>query len=319
MEFVTTSTANVFALSSQALVLSSHSHFTKAIQAEVWEDVEEADLHYSNFLQEYRIECLQIKYKQELERCVKVILLVELRSEGLRDDMHGGSTTVEVKDLKRVRSNITQLNGFSNEKMKHQQEQVLLPPLLFVDHEERLQELYDELCDGVVATTALAKQEEAALKVLNGLTIKIERVGEKKVALYPHETIYYERPFVRLHLYNQTGTTEVEPIQDTRGGARDKEIVKHISFMQDIRFKTEIDECIAKKHVVFFEFMHRDKKRGEDVTRCWACLEMDEIPAGGGAPLLLEWYSPPLDVSRSKFKLHTIKELYCNIVVVNEY
>ena len=287
-------------------------HFTKAIQAEVWEDVEQAEVHYTSFIREYKIECLQIKTRQELERCVKALVLVELRRNGLQT-LDFGSGRVEVKDLKRLRPYLTQPNGFST----LLQDNVVFPPSLFVGQEDTVKTLYGELCSGVTAEDIVRAQLEAGLKALRGLTLRIERIGEKKVALVG-ESVHYERPFVRVHLYDHHGRHAVEPFQDTKGGARDQNIAQHILFMQDLRFDTDIEVCKTNQYVVYLEFMYRNKRKGCDETKCWACLEMDEIPEGGG-PLLLEWYSVPMDTTRTNLKLHTVKELYCNIVVVNDH
>jgi hypothetical protein len=185
----------------ESLVLSSHAHFTKAIQAEVWEDVEQADIHYTEFIKEYRVECLQLQSRNELQRCIKVILLVELRIQDL-NDVTGSSSTVEVKDLKRVRSNITRLHGFSDD-IVGKDDQKLFPPSLFEDHQDRLKSLYAELCAGVVEAEALTKQEEKALKISRGLSITIERVGEKN-----YDKLL--RPFVRVYLYDHDGKNEIE-------------------------------------------------------------------------------------------------------------
>ena len=58
--------------------MSASTHFTKAIQAEVWEDIEEALEHYKEFLQVFRTKIRSIQQRKELERAIKVIVLVEL-------------------------------------------------------------------------------------------------------------------------------------------------------------------------------------------------------------------------------------------------
>ena len=186
-----------------------------------------------------------------------------------------------------------------------------------------LEELYAQLSEGVMAGEASravvaaesAKQqeeEEAAQKKLKCLTLCVERIGEKRIGLF-HDPIYYERPFVRVHLYSNDGATIIEPCRETKGGLRDKNLEQHISFMEDICFQTELATCRKSQHVVYLEFLSRNKTKGRDEAVCWACLEMGEVPEEG-APLLLEWYKTPMDVTRNNIRLHTIKELYCHVV-----
>lgn len=297
-------------------------YFTKAIQSEVWEDVDEAQNQYTRFLEVYKEVCKSIQYRSELERACRAILLVEMRVSGLQDTM--GLSKVEVKDMKRLRSHVTQTNGMSDG-VVGDQDSVLFPSELFSTDSSMnmLEEMYQQLSQGVIAGEAsraaeaveFAKRQEeekAAQKKLQGLTLCVERIGEKRIAMF-HETIYYERPFVRIHLYSNDGATVIEPCRETRGGSRDKELEQHIVFMQDICFQTELTTCRMSKLVCYLEFLSRNKIKGRDETICWTCLEMDEIP-DEGAPLLLEWYKTPMDVTRKNIRLHTIKELYCHVV-----
>jgi len=297
--------------------MSASTHFTKAIQAEVWEDIEEALEHYKEFLQVFRTKLRSIQQRKELERAIKVIVLVETRCVGLRNDF--GTCIVEAKDIKRLKSSIEQQNRGFTDVVIGDQDNVLFPPALFIEQDLRLTELYAELCESVTAEDERKRKEEASLRVQRMLTVCVERVGEKRIAdLFDSKgnarPVYYERPFVRVHLYDLQGNV-VETARETKGGARQRDRPQHIMFMEDVKFETEYSICRANDHVLFFEFISRNRNKGRDEPICWACLEMNEVPQDG-SPLLLEWYKKPIDVYRKKFKLHTRKELYCHVVVL---
>ena len=299
--------------------------FTKAIQAEVWEDTDEAIEHYTTFLAAFSIICKSYQSRSELSKACKLLVMVELRIAGLAS--HLGTCSVEVKDLKKLKPYISMKTGFS------EAANVLFRPEIFTNQTDRLQELYDELNQGVNECNQIQKEKDDLLQIQKRLTICIERIGEKNVADMRDNKdnalpVYYVKPFIRVHLYDCQNGNEIEPYQDTKSGSRDRSNPQHIKFMEDIQFTTELAKCIEMNYVVFFEFIYRNKKTGKDETCCWCCLEMDEIKLlmsnlandnqnnDGGVPLLLEWYSLPFDVNRKKLKLHTRKELYMNVVVL---
>lgn len=64
---------------------------------------------------------------------------------------------------------------------------------------------------------------------------------------------------------------------------------------------------------VFFEFVHYKPKKRKKSCRCWALLEMDEVPPSGGSALVLELYQKPKDPTRKRINLFTVKELYLHV------
>lgn len=69
---------------------------------------------------------------------------------------------------------------------------------------------------------------------------------------------------------------------------------------------------------IFLAFYHYKPKKRKKSCRCWAMLEMDELPGStstSSSALVLELYEKPVDPKRKRIHLFTIKELYVHVRV----
>lgn len=133
------------------------------------------------------------------------------------------------------------------------------------------------------------------------LTVCVEKIGLKDASQFID-------PFITISV-KDCGGQDMTVSQDTPRAQHKQDTC--VVFNVDVHIQKAV-ESLPPGFAVFFELKHFKPKKQMISTRCWACLEKDEISDG---PIALELYKKPTDFRRKKknINLLTVKPLYLHL------
>lgn len=142
------------------------------------------------------------------------------------------------------------------------------------------------------------------------LSITVLKVGQKDIG----RRVYVD-PFVTCAVYDSKGNALCD---EQYTGISKESQEKYIIFdkgatanSSTFHLPVSIEELQKKEKAgIFFEFKHYKAKKKYNSTRCWTFFELDEIVNG---EIRCEWYKKPIDVTRKRIRLHTVKDLFLHL------
>ncbi|XP_070179601.1 axin interactor, dorsalization-associated protein-like isoform X2 [Littorina saxatilis] len=137
------------------------------------------------------------------------------------------------------------------------------------------------------------------VKSMTLLTVRVEQIGLK-------DAPQFIEPFITVSVKDGSGQ-DMTVTQDTPRALEKQDSC--LVFNSDVHIQKAI-ESLPPGFAVFFELKHFKPKKQMISTRCWSCLEKDEIKEGTVA---LELYKKPTDYRRKNISLLTVKPMYLHL------
>ncbi|XP_076464156.1 axin interactor, dorsalization-associated protein-like isoform X2 [Babylonia areolata] len=232
----------------------------------------------------------------------KIAVCLDSRERALQSQKSAQSAGVSLNDLKRLESTFQSILGGSGSSSKS--EFPLDVSLAQVQYQQLLCQQ-----DGMKRKSQEERAEEQGrgsllprpLPVVGMtlLTVRVEQLGLKDASQFID-------PFLTVSVKDNQGQ-DMMASQDTPPAQEKRDTC--IIFNMDVHIQKAI-ESLPPGFAVFFELKHYKPKKQMVSTRCWACLEKDEIKEG---PLALELYKKPTDYRRKNINLLTVKPLYLHL------
>ncbi|KAL8611958.1 hypothetical protein ACOMHN_062587 [Nucella lapillus] len=230
----------------------------------------------------------------------KVAVCLDSRERALQSQKYAQSTSgVSLNDLKRLESTFQSILGRSkNNEFPLDVSVAQVQYRQLISHQDGLKHKTEEdRAEEQGRGSLLPRPLPVAGMTL--LTIRVEQMGQK-------DAPQLIDPFIAVSVKDSTGQ-DMTVSQDTPPAQekRDSSIV----FSVDVHIQKAI-ESLPPGFAVFFELKHYKPKKQMVSTRCWTCLERDEIKDGSVA---LELYKKPTDYRRKNIHLLTVKPLYLHL------
>jgi hypothetical protein len=266
--------------------------FTKAMQADSWGQIHEAQ-------EEYSAVASQIAAKQSLpsitskEKDVmhRLSLCLSARAEALKT-FQETVTSTDMKSLEPVF--LTLFTGsepevFPVDPSKYQHAAPVIPNS-------------DEIVCGEVEELTPWAQHQAVLRNVSGtvVSLQIDKIGLK-------DAQDYIDPFMTVLVADER--TNILDSHDTPIGKERR--ATHVIFEHPVFFNISLEDMRKQGAALFFEFKHYKPKKKKVSTRCWAFMELDELKCD--EEIVLEIYHKPTDLKKKKINLHSEKPLYLHM------
>ncbi|KAK7468199.1 hypothetical protein BaRGS_00036560 [Batillaria attramentaria] len=282
------------------LVARWQAAYKRATDFDMWgQPVEAIDVYQrlSRQLHQYANSEDSIFSDHQKKTLEKIAVCLDSRERALQSQKPGQAAGVSLNDLKMLESTLKDILGSSRDDF----------PLDVSVAQVQLQKLM-ERGGSFKSRNGDEKQEKVRGNLLPRplpvagmtlLTVHVEQIGLKDAAEYID-------PFLTVSVKDSTGQ-DMTVSQDTPVAS--EKFDSCIVFNTDIHVQKTI-ESLPPGFAVFFELKHYKPKKRTISTRCWACLEKDEIKDG---PTALELYKKPTDFRRKNISLLTVKPLYLHL------
>eukprot|EP00929_Paragymnodinium_shiwhaense_P074344 TRINITY_DN38035_c0_g1_i1.p1 TRINITY_DN38035_c0_g1~~TRINITY_DN38035_c0_g1_i1.p1 ORF type:complete len:293 (+),score=97.48 TRINITY_DN38035_c0_g1_i1:141-1019(+) len=268
--------------------------FMKALQADTWGQVVEAQ-------EEYQMMAAQMAAKQglpyitslEKDTLHRLVLCLSARATALRT-LNENITSLDMKNLEYVFESLftgREPDVFPLEPNKYQGAHSVRPT---ADGEI--------ICGDAEEPHSDWQQAQAVMRNVQGTVvgIRIDKIGLKDAQDYidPFMTILVAD--TRQNLLDTHDT----PIAKERRAT-------HVVFENQVYLNISLEDMQRQQAAIFFEFKHYKPMKKKVSTRCFCFMELNELKKD--EEIVLEIYHKPTDLKKKKLKLHSEKPLYLHL------
>mmetsp|Transcript_48908 Transcript_48908/g.116255 ORF Transcript_48908/g.116255 Transcript_48908/m.116255 type:complete len:292 (+) Transcript_48908:70-945(+) len=279
----------------EQLRIQWRAQFAKALQADSWGQVVEAQEEYQQMAAviaaKQGMPSITSKEKDVMHR---LVLCLSSRAQALKT-MSENITCTDMKSLDTVFEGLFaggEPEIFPVEAYKFNSAQAVKPST----------EGEIVCADGEEAAYSDWHQSQAALKTVAGTVVclRVEKIGLKDAQDYidPFLTITVADPREQI-----LDTHDTQPAKERRA--------THVFFNHQVYLGVSLEEMQRQGAALFFEFKHYKPKKKKVSTRAWAFMELQELKRD--EEIVLEIYHKPVDLRKKKLKLHSEKPLYLHL------
>lgn len=273
--------------------------YSKAVQADSWGDVVEAQDSYQAMAAIMAAKQGQVATTSlERDTMHRLVLCLSARVNALKTMKESG--VISATDMKKLQPVFESLftgqepspAGFPVEPVKFQTANPVRPStegeIICGDREETYSDF---------------QSSRAALANVNGtvVSIKVDKIGLKDAQVYidPTMTVLVADP-----------KGNILDTHDTPAATEKR--VTHVIFGTTVYLNISLEDMQRRNAAIFFEFKHYKPKKKKVSTRCWCFMELNELRKD--EEILLEIYHKPTDLKKKKLSLHSEKQLYLHLI-----